>query len=120
MTTNRRGFLRLKTRVNLVYGVLGTKQSGIALTDDLSESGVRFVAEHVLEKGSPLQLSLRLPDRQAPVQVMGIVTWAVSRTSTDKLRPGKVSEVGVQFVEMSVEDRQWLRQYTKLNALPTE
>ena len=99
---------RLIMRLEVLYVIDGTSKKGTALTNDVSGTGVRFVAEHDLPVGMRLQLRLLLPDRAQPIACVGDV---VRSQPSQKEKASSPSEVGVVFVDLVPADRKLLEQY---------
>ena len=110
----RRQFIRLGLRMNVSYQLLGTKKSGESLTKDISGGGVRFFAEHLLEPGTQVACTVRLPDRREPIRFRGEVVWARTGRAGDKTLIAGASEIGVRFVEIDPKDQALLVQYAKM------
>jgi len=90
-----------------------------ALTKDIGGKGVCLVTEGVMERGIPLAIKIQLPDRAAPIAFLGDVVWSLP---VDETRPGAKQppvETGIRFVSIDPKDRALIRQFARLNALPT-
>ncbi len=74
-------------------------------TEDLSVGGAFLVADLLFEPGEVLSLSFTLPRSERVVQAEGRVAW-VSRGDEG----GKPAGMGLQFLDLSAEDREELRQ----------
>jgi hypothetical protein len=75
---------------------------------DISSSGMRIIISgRIVGAGTPLGVKLRINDRQ--IECKGKVTWALP------LRPGlgniSVFDVGVNFIELKPEDREFLEKF---------
>lgn len=114
MADERRRAPRLGLRLNVSYTIVGTKKLGASLAKDISGTGVRFVAEHPLECGTPLELVVALPDRTEPIRCLGEVVWSFPRPPTDVALRGGNSEVGVRFLNIDPRDRALIEQYAWL------
>jgi len=110
---------RLGLRLNVSYKIAGTAKSGKSITHDVSAGGLRFIAEHPLEAGMRLEISLRLPEGDRSIAFLGEVAWTRATTTTDRALTGGSREIGVKFLEIDAKDRQVLKQYAVL-FLPPE
>jgi uncharacterized protein (TIGR02266 family) len=64
--------------------------------ENLSAGGV-FIATHVVKPvGERIEISIRLPDREAPIEAVGEVRWTREFSETSNVPPG----LGVRFVEL--------------------
>ena len=115
--SNRRQFSRLGLRLHVSYTIAGSSKIGTGLSINVSGTGIRFVAEHLLMVGMRLKLQVTLPDRTQPIACNGEVVWsrAVSGSST-----GQATEVGVHFVSILEQDRKLLTQYAMFYPPETE
>ena len=114
----RRQFVRLDTRLNLSYKIVGTAKLGKSLTKDISGGGVRFLAEHALTPGTRLEVTLRLPERDEPVRFLGEIVWSKPRSSLGKSLHSDASEVGLRFVEIIPAERTLIMQHVGLYTPP--
>jgi c-di-GMP-binding flagellar brake protein YcgR len=114
MATERREFLRLHARLNISYKITDTKQLGKSLSKDMSGGGVRFVAEHPLEIGAQVDITLHL---DMPVRFRGEVVWSkpVLKSDTDPLGG---TEVGVRLIEITPKELALIKQYASIYAPP--
>ena len=101
----RRKFPRFRSRLTLTYAVLGTHQQGQAITQDVSGGGIRFIAEHRLNPGAHLDMTMRIAGREEPVKFIGKVVWV--RPIEARVSPSADAhvEVGVQFQDIDPKDR---------------
>lgn len=63
---------------------------------DISSDGLQFLAKQELKQGSPLKITVALPDREA-VRVRGLVRWV------QQIPGKKLFRTGVQFAEQDAE-----------------
>lgn len=120
MAEDKRKFRRCVMRLTLSYGIHGTKKIGKALTDNVSGVGLRFVAEHPLERGDRLDVVLHLPEQSEPIRCVAEVVWAQPHRVMDRALAGVGRDVGVKFVDMAPRDGALLAQYATLYGLPPE
>ena len=119
MGVERRRTIRLSARLLTTFKQANSAAVERALTRDISGDGVCFVADKMLEPGTPLEVTLQLPDREGPVTFLGHVIW--SRLSLDATHRGspRTAENAVRFVSIHPKDRELIMQYAKLHALPS-
>ena len=91
--SEKRQFTRIKDTIKITYrtpkGYLQTESSSI----DISEGGIRFPVFHKLDLGSPIELTIFLPNNP-PIIVNGTVMWI-----REKVDGEFRFVVGVKFVE---------------------
>ena len=108
----RRQATRVGTNFTVKY-TLSKKQNVIlkAQTKDLSSSGMRLLINEKLDKGTLLSLEFDIPDTPVVVKAEGRVVWE-SGDFADRDEEGKrVFQAGVQFTQMSENDRNCLSDY---------
>ena len=115
---DRRRARRVELRWTLSYRIDGTQRSGTSLVKNFSAEGVRFVAEHPLEPGARLEVTLSLPDRREPIRFVGEVVWSAVSHAGDRAVAHGSHEVGVQFVQIDPKERALLMQYAMLYGPP--
>jgi hypothetical protein len=86
---------------------VGLKQAGdtasvAATTENIGMGGVCVLLEKGLDIFSPVELDLTLDDGKGPLHVKGTVVWVVRRR---ELRKGPSFDTGVEFAELSAEDK---------------
>ena len=105
----RRQFPRLASRAAVQFrSVLKSQeQFNGTLSKDLSSSGLCMTSDVFLPKDSRLILLVSLPGILRPVRLVCRVTW------TQRQRFADGYECGVEFVEMTPEDRQEIIHYVQ-------
>jgi len=83
---------------------------GLSPIQDLSPTGVRFIAEKPFALGSQLELSLQLPMSEEPIHLMGVVVW--QRLSEHQ----SMAEHGVNFLKIQADVSQALNEAVKVFA----
>lgn len=116
--SNRREFVRVRSRLTTVFKVASTGKIHRALTRDISGGGVCFSTEELLEGGEVLEVEVRLPDRSQPVLFSGVVSWSRLVRRPQHSYEAATFNVGVQFVSINPKDRNLLVAYAQMNALP--
>jgi uncharacterized protein (TIGR02266 family) len=73
----------------------------VGFTENVSEGGL-FVATYFAKPlGSRVEMAVRLPGREDPLVLRGIVRWVRDYAATSDGHPG----MGIQFESLSEEDR---------------
>ena len=100
MEDERRVAVRIKKALDVVYSSSSPPISG--RLDDLSETGMFIETSHPLEIGADVEFTLTLPDNpsKGPVRGTGKVMWSDHAVG-----------VGIQFSEISEEDRNRIKWY---------
>jgi uncharacterized protein (TIGR02266 family) len=95
----RRRFDRLSAELEV--GLLSDSNFYVGFTEDLSQGGL-FVATYFTRPlGSAVELRVRLPDREEPLTVRGIVRWVRDDSPRSDGYPG----MGIQFDSLSERDQ---------------
>ena len=111
----RRQFVRLDTRLETSYTVLPTGTAKTLITKDIGGGGVCLFADKPLSAGTRLQVSMKLPGRDAPVNFTGEVVWSEEYEMIGKTQRQKAVEAGIRFVEISPQDREAVMQHVILS-----
>ena len=124
MADEHRRQTRPQTRLSVSYIIRDGRKHGKALTKNISDGGIRFIAEHSLAPGAVLDLTLHFPERTEPIRCVAKVVWSQPLDPEEKTRNpdgvrGKTlrlraDEVGVAFVEIDPKDSVLLRQFALL------
>ena len=124
MADEQRRQIRPQTRLSFSYIIREGRKHGKALTKNISDGGIRFIAEHSLAPGAVLELTLRFPERTEPIRCVAKVVWSQPLDPQEKTHDPdgvrrknirlRADEVGVAFVEIDPKDSALLRQYTRL------
>jgi len=106
----KRKFARLNTSVDVQYSVLEKKPKKElkTKTKDISAGGICIIANEQLEVENLLGISIYLAGESMPITAKGRVVW------TKSFQMGKQNQhydVGVEFVDISSEDRKKIDQY---------
>ena len=116
----RRQFIRVKSRLTMVFKVRGTTRQRYILTRDIGSggAGVCFLMAEALRPDTVLEASLKLPDHDRPIAVIGKVLWNRLADEGRKSYQEPMVWVGVKFETIDPKDRLLLVHYAKTNALP--
>ena len=120
MDQERRQFIRLNTRLTVIFKNLKTGKVRRALTKDLSGAGMGLITEEILAPGTPLEMEIKLPDREAPITFQAEVVWSKPVGGPRKSYENPTAETGVKFVQVDPHDQKLLMLYARLNAPPPE
>jgi len=105
---------RASTRLRVHYGT-GTQKLLVDYTVNLSTGGVFIEATEVLPAETPLSLEFSLPEGQRTIRCRGRVAWV--NTSDQPVSPRLPPGMGVQFLDLSLEDLRTLREFIKKECL---
>ena len=81
----RRRFVRLDTRLEVTYTVLPSGSPQRVVTRDVGGGGICFFADRVLQPGTRLQISMKLPDREEGVHFTAEVVVQVNQAAVAKV-----------------------------------
>ena len=107
----RREFIRLNASVDVQYTILEkTSPSGGAgvSSRNISAGGLCLIVYEDVPVGSLLALSVYFPDLDFPIICKGKVAWSKAFAVADEEK--KRYDIGVEFVDISDEDRQKINQ----------
>lgn len=116
----RRQSIRASSRLVVIFKNLKTGKVRRALTKDISASGMRLITEELLESGTPLDIEVKLPDRDTPMAFTAEVIWSQPVGEPRKSYQNPTAETGVKFVRIDAKDQTLLNQYVKLSAPPSQ
>ena len=114
----RRKFVRLDTRLNASYTVLPAGTSQRTVTKGVGGGGVCFFTERVLPPGSRLQVALKLPETEQPVNFIAEVVWSELYEVIGKEERRRAVETGVRFVEIAPKDQDAVMRHVILSLQP--
>ena len=118
MTEERRRFVRLDTRLDASYSVLPSGKMEGSATKDVSGRGLCLFTTQVLASGTRLQVSMKLPDRDRPVNFTAEVIWSERYEMIGKTERRQAVETGVRIVEIAPQDQDTLMQHVILSLQP--
>lgn len=118
MGEEQRRFIRIHSRLMTFITFPDTGKVRRALTKDVSAGGVCLVTEELLKAGTPLDVELKLPDRDRSIAFTGVVKWSKPIGESHKSYENPTAETGVEFVRIDPDDQKQLMLYAKLNAPP--
>ena len=106
-TDERRRYKRISSAIPLQYKKLKELSEGTigAITRDVGEGGVRFIANEFLPLASRLVVEIFLPAQPRPIKAISKVAWI------RKVPAGDQYEVGNQFLEVGKDDKTNLSDY---------
>ena len=114
----RRKFVRLDTRLGIVYQVLPTTSPRKSLTQDIAGGGICLFANERLEAGTRLQVEIQLPTREQPVAFEAEVVWCEAYEVIGKTTRERAIEVGVKFVKIDPRDQHAILEHVILSLKP--
>ena len=82
------------------------------LTGDISEGGVRFMSSEFLSIFTRLLLEVSVPSFSRPIKAISKVAWI------QKVSGGNQYNVGVQFMDMTEEDKKHLASFITKSPAP--
>ncbi len=103
----RRRYSRFDLRLPVQYKNMKALSGSLigALTRDIGEGGIRFIGNEFLSLANRLVMTISLPAPSRPIKVISKVAWI------RKVPMGEQFEIGNQFVALSDDDRQELKNY---------
>ena len=118
MQEERRRVIRVNMKLITFIKVLETGKVQRSLTKDLSGVGLRLVTEQPLSPGTPLEVEMKLPDREGPLTFTAEVVWSKPISEQRKSYEAPTAETGVKFVNVDPKILALIKQYAALNAPP--
>jgi len=110
----RRKFVRLDTRLQMQCTVLPTGTTKATVSKDIGGGGICLFSDKPLTAGTRVQVAMKLPDKEQPVNFVGEVVWCDQYEVIGKAERQHSIEAGVRFVEISPQDRDAVMQYVIL------
>ena len=114
----RRRFVRLDTRTDVHYTVLSSGIAKQSVAKDIGGGGICLFADQMLPSGTRLQVAMKLPGREQPVNFTAEVVWSEQYEVIGKGERQRSVEVGLQFVEVAPQDREAVMQHVILSLKP--
>ncbi len=114
----RRHFVRLDTRLEVNYTVLSGTQAHKATARNVGGGGICLFANEPLKAGDRLQVAMKLPDRDKPVNFIAEVIWCEPYEVIGKTGRQRAIEVGVRFLEIAPQDQEAVMQHVILRLKP--
>ena len=114
----RRHFVRLDTSLEVSYTELPTGASKQTVSKNIGGGGVCLFADKTFGPGTHLQVAMRLPDREQPVNFTGEVVWSEAYEVIGKGGRQRSVEVGLRFLEISPQDHEAVMQHVILTLQP--
>ena len=103
--TERRKFMRFNAILDVIYNSLGrAAQKNKSHLKDLSKEGLKLSGDDVLQRGSRVELEMKIPGDNIPVFAFGEVAWSEKAGSSG-------FESGIRFTEIKKYDRARLLDY---------
>lgn len=97
---------RINLRAPLRYQIRGGSEFGNAISNNISVGGVSFITYGFIAPQTPLMIEFSLLSRV--LRPAGKVAWSISLPHTDK------KQLGVQFLEFDIRERDYLLDYIKM------
>ncbi len=114
----RRRFVRLDARLDVVHAVLPSGTMQPTLSKDVSGGGLRLFTDRPLASGTQLQMAIKLPGRETPVNAIGEVVWSEEAHTTGKSERQRSVEIGVRTVEIAPQDHEALTEHVIASLRP--
>ena len=97
--------MRFETVLDVIYGILGNSASKTkSYLKNLSKEGLGLISDRLLQKGSFVELEMKIPGDNIPVFAFGEVAWA-NETGKSKY------DAGIKFTKIKSQDRVRLLDY---------
>lgn len=108
-SNDRRRYVRVESAVPLQYKKLKQLSEGTigAITQNVSEGGVRFIANEFLPLASRLVVEVFLPAQPRPIKAISKVAWIRKAPANDQYI------IGNQFLDVGRDDKGQLLKYVK-------
>ncbi len=102
----RRKFIRVPERLQILYEVVSCKKIGEYLTRDISQGGVRFLVHDFIPQGSYLMIKLIL-EPYFSCEALARVVWIRENSLSEEF------EIGVEFISMPPDVKKHFIEYLK-------
>ena len=111
----RRQFVRLDTRLDLTYTEVTGAAKHQTVSKNIGGGGVCLFLEKELPVGTRLQVSIKIPGQEQPVNFLTEVIWCESYEVVGKTQRHRAIEAGVRIVEIAPTDHQVLLNHVILS-----
>ena len=108
-----RRFVRLATRMNVVYTVLHDERPIRSMTGNISGGGLSFFANAPLSPGTRLKVELTLPEQESPIPFTAEVVCSEESLLISPTAQERAVEIGARFVEIAPEDQDAIMRYVE-------
>ena len=115
----RRQFVRLETRLNTTCTTLPSGKVRQTVAKNISGSGVCLFLEQPIPTGTHVQVSMKLPDREQPVDFTAEVVSCETYEMIGRTERQQAIEAGLRFVEISPTDQEAVMQHVILQLQPS-
>ena len=116
----RRRFVRLDARLEVNYHIIGQAGKDLpSLTRNVGGGGIGFFTESRLAPGTILEVEVEFPTHQRRVRFTGGVIWSGQLLLSSGDKSPRPFETGVRFIDIALEDREFLLHYSRGNVAPT-
>ena len=114
----RREFVRLDTSLGVSYTELPAGMAKQTVAKNIGGGGICLFSEKAFPPGTRLQVAMRLPEREQPVNFTGEVMWSEAYEVIGKSERQRSIEVGLRFLEIAPKDREAVMQHVILTLQP--
>ena len=111
----RRRFVRLDTRLDVSYTVLPGGSAQRTTSKGIGGGGICFFAERALAPGTCLQMAMKLPGHEQPINFTAEVIWSEPYEVIGKSERHQAVEVGIRFLEIAPGDQEAIMQHVILS-----
>jgi c-di-GMP-binding flagellar brake protein YcgR len=113
----RRKFVRLNSRLPVVYKVVGEDQGFSSLTRNVGGGGIALFTEKRLAPGTVLEVEVAFANRPRPVRFTASVIWSGALILQEGDRRPRAYEAGVRFLDVAPADRDFILEYASKNPI---
>jgi c-di-GMP-binding flagellar brake protein YcgR len=101
----KRKFMRFEAVLDVIYSILGNSASKTkSYLKNLSKEGLGLIGNRPLQRGSFVELEMKIPGDNIPIFAFGEVAWA-NETGKSKY------DAGIKFTKIKNQDRARLLDY---------
>ena len=102
----RRRFVRLNARADVAYVVLPSGTTQHAVSKDVSGGGARLATDRPFLPGTQLQMAIRLPGVDEPINAIMEVVWSEQSEVVGKTDRQRSVESGAKCLEIAPKDQE--------------
>ena len=103
----KRRYLRVNIPLEIEYILPNSDRRCTATTKDISALGVRFSTKEKLSEDANLEVTLKLPNAQNPVHLIGRVAWS-KKFSSENEGP---YDIGIEFLKIDEDNKNTFLKY---------
>ena len=104
---NKRKFVRIPENAQIFYKIIPGDKVVECTTEDISEGGIKFIAQELIPHGSHLRIRINFNKTLFSFEAL------VRRVWVKEVPHGETYEIGVEFIDMPKDAAKYLKRYVE-------